>query len=111
MKSLKEVTLELTEDGERSCSYPRSKYDDRKIHRAGRCIVDIASVHGNCPNLVNFNGISIGHISQDLEFGKWSSKLKTIFHKDYLKSGGQKEMKKWAGTRWFKKKPVIFGLQ
>ena len=111
MKSLKEVTLELTEGGEMSCTYPRSKMEDRKIHRAGRCIVDLASVHGNCPNLVNFNGIRIGHISQALEFGKWSSRVKAIFHKDYLKKGGKKEMKKWASTRWFKKKPVIPELQ
>ena len=111
MKSLKEVTLELPKGGEMCCSYPRSRMDDRKIHRAGRCIVDIASVHGNCPNLVSFNGISIGHISQASEFGKWSSRVKAIFYKDYLKSGGKKEMKKWAGTRWFKKKRVFPRLQ
>ena len=111
MTSLKEVTLDLTEDGKFSCSYPRARYDDREIHRAGRCIIDITPVLGNCPSLVKFNGINIGHVSQSLEFGKWSGKLKTIFYKDYLKNGGQKDMKKWAVNRWVKKKPVIPGLQ
>ena len=107
MKSLKELTLELTEWGLFSCSYPRSRYDDRKIHRAGRCVVDIASVYGNCPSLVNFNGLNIGHVPQSLEFNKWSNRVKKIAYQDYLSSGGKKEMKKWAGTRWFKKKPEI----
>ena len=111
MKSLKEVTLGLNKGGKWCCSFPRARYDDRELHRLGRCIIDVASIHGNCPSLVTFNGIRIGHISQALEFGKWSSRLKTIFHKDYLKSGGEREMKKWARTRWFKKKPVIPGLQ
>ena len=61
--------------------------------------------------LVKFNGINIGHVAQSLEFSKWSNRVKTIFHKDYLKNGGQKDMKKWAVTRWVKKKPVIPGLQ
>ena len=111
MKSLKEVTLKLTEGGERCCSYPGSRGDDRKIHRVGRCIVDLASVHGNCPSLLNFNGLAIGNIPQSLEFSKWSGKVKTIAYKDYVSSGGEKKMRKWAGTRWFNKKPVIPGLQ
>ena len=111
MKSLKELSLDLPKDGEMCCSYPRARLEDRKIHRAGRCIVDIASVHGNCPSLINFNGLDLAHISQDLEFREWSSKVKAICYKDYQKRGGQKEMKKWAGTRWFKKRPEVPRLQ
>ena len=33
-------------------------------------------------------------------------RLKLIAYKDYVRSGGEKEMKKWAATRWFKKKPL-----
>lgn len=111
MKSLKEVTLKLSEGGERCCSFLRSRMDDRKIHRAGRCIVDITSVYRNCPSLLNFNGLDIGHISQSLEFNKWINRVKNIAYQDYLSSGGEKEMKKWAATRWFKKKPQIPRLQ
>ena len=74
MKSLKEVTLKLPETGPGPCSYPRSRHDDRKIHRVGRCLVDIASVHGNCPALTNFNGLPIGRVPQSLEFSKWSAR-------------------------------------
>ena len=85
--------------------------DDRKIHRAGRGIVDITSVYRNCPSLLNFNGLDIGHISQSLEFNKWINRVKNIAYQDYLSSGGEKEMKKWAATRWFKIKPQIPRLQ
>ena len=74
MKSLKEVTLKLPETGGRPCTYPRSRWDDKKIHRAGRCVVDITSVHGNCPELTSFNGLPIGGVPQSLEFNKWSSR-------------------------------------
>lgn len=90
------------------CTYQKSKSGDRKIHRLGLCIIHLGSLYGNCPRLERFGGIEIGKISQEkLSFPKWNAKVKKLFHEDYVKAGGEKELKSWSSSRWFSKRPVV----
>ena len=115
MKNLKEVTLKMTEvtgpSGE-CCTYQGSRRDDRKIHRAGLCILNIGALYGFCDNLQRYNGIYIGDISKSLKFPQWSAKVKKLFYAEYVRAGGQKELRDWARRRWFSKQPpvpLVFG--
>lgn len=85
MKNLKEV----------QCSHA-----DDVTYRAGLCIVNIGALHGNCPDLTNYNGLQLGKMSPD--FATWNSKIKSIFYDFYVISGGQMEFKEWA-----KKNPTV----
>ena len=65
MKNLTEVTMELSKAegvSKDCCSYQGSRMDDRRIHRAGLCIIHLATLFGRCPRLENFNGINIGSV-------------------------------------------------
>ena len=126
MKNLTEVTIEMSkpEGGSKDCcSYQGSRMDDRRIHRNGLCVINLGTLFGRCPRLENFNGINIGKIpmfptshqsTKDKDkgpvndFGKWSRKLKPLFHEEYLRNGGRfKEMKPWASKRWFFRQPSV----
>ena len=64
----------------------------------------------NCPNIETFAGVTIGHISQDQTFSKWSNKVKKPFHCDYQARGGQQDLKTWCrarGGRWFCRQEVL----
>ena len=117
MKNLTEVTMDLvnSEGPQDCCSYQGSKMNDRKIHRAGLCIIHIGTLFGRCPRLNSFNGIKIGKFpmtptslpaSKD-SFTKWNRKVKLLFHKDYLLSGGHLDIKSWSRRRWFSRQPSI----
>ena len=95
-KNWKEVTLDSLEV---QCSLPDA------THRAGLCIVDIGVLHGNCPNITNYNGEQLGKMSPG--FATWDSKIKSIFYYSYVIHGGQMEFKDWADIGWFKKKPTV----
>ena len=56
-----------------------------------------------CPNMPTFGGLGVGHVSQQLTFGRWSSRLRRIFYADCLARGGQLELRPWSGRRWFKR--------
>ena len=89
------------------CTFQKSKSDDRILHRSGLCIIHLGSLYRNCPNLQTFDGIEIGKFSQErLSFPKWNAKVKKLFYEEYLKAGGNKELKSWSSSRWFSKKPV-----
>jgi len=113
MKNLKEVTLKLkvTEPGQPSCSFPRSRKNDRDLHRAGKCIIHLGALHGHCPSLVKFNGIQLGGMSKS--FSDWNTKVRRLFYDDYISEGGELQFKAWAGSRWFKEPaviPTVYGI-
>jgi len=110
MKKLRDVRLEMTGPGDSGncCTYQKSKADDRNLHRSGLCIVHLGSLYRNCPDLQTFDGVEIGKISQErLSFPKWNAKVKKLFYEEYVKAGGDKELKSWSSSRWFSKKPVV----
>jgi len=108
MENLMVVEVKL-DSSPNSCTYWRSKLDDRNLHRDGLCCVNIGTMFDKCPNLEKFMGMDVGSISKNT-FNKWSLVLKKKFYEKYLYQGGTKELKAWARTRWFSKKQVLFSV-
>jgi len=110
MEKLKEVEVNMKPSNLASgnnCTFWKSKVDDRRLHRAGLCCVDIGAVYQNCPKLEKFMGVDVGSISQNQSFIKWNTKVKKRFYEYYLSQGGLLEMKPWAKTRWFSRRLVL----
>jgi len=107
MENLKEIEINPESFPPTSCTYWRSKQDDRAQHRAGLCCVNIGTLYQTCPKVERFMGVEVGSIPQTLAFSKWNSKVKKKFHQDYLNQGGTKEFKAWAKARWYSKKPLV----
>eukprot|EP00092_Neocalanus_flemingeri_P015690 GFUD01016984.1.p1 GENE.GFUD01016984.1~~GFUD01016984.1.p1 ORF type:complete len:457 (-),score=113.51 GFUD01016984.1:76-1446(-) len=109
MERLKEVVVVNLDTlfFEDNCNYWKSRSDDRGLHRDGLCCVHIGSVYENCPNLERFMGVEIGSVSHNQSFNKWNTRIKKRFFDHYLQQGGSKEMKAWAKTRWFSRRPVV----
>eukprot|EP00092_Neocalanus_flemingeri_P034451 GFUD01037461.1.p1 GENE.GFUD01037461.1~~GFUD01037461.1.p1 ORF type:complete len:451 (+),score=91.58 GFUD01037461.1:87-1439(+) len=108
MERLQEVVVNLeTTLLDNNCTYWKSKSDDRGLHRAGLCCVNFGAVYDNCPNLERFMGVEVGMVSHKQTFNKWNIRMKKRFYDDYLQQGGSKEMKAWAKTRWFSRRPVL----
>jgi len=109
MENLKVVEVKL-DSSPNSCTYWRSKREDRVLHRDGLCCVNVGTMFDKCPNLVKFMGMEVGSITKTT-FNKWSLVLKRKFYEKYLYQGGAKEFKSWARTRWFSKKQVQFPVE
>jgi len=107
MENLKVVEVKLDSS---SCSYWRSKLDDRNLHRDGLCCVNIGMMFDKCPKLDKFMGMQVGFINKTT-FNKWSLVLKKKFYEKYLYQGGTMEFKAWARTKWFTKKQVLFPVE
>jgi len=107
MENLKEIEINPESFPPSSCTFWRSRQDDRALHRAGLCCVNIGALYQNCPKVERFMGVDVGSIPQTLKFIKWNSKLKKKFHQHYLGQGGTKEFKAWAKARWYSKKPLV----
>jgi len=103
MENLKEIEINPSS----SCTYWKSRPDDRALHRAGLCCVNIGLLFQTCPKMERFMGVEVGSIPQTQTFSKWNSRVKKKFHQDYLKQGGTKEFKDWAKARWYSKKPEV----
>jgi len=103
MRNLKEVVVKPKSTDE-LCTYWRIKREDRAIHRAGLCCVNIGSTYLNCPNLTRFMGIDMPSIPHDRKSGIWNLKLRKKFYKLYTAAGGSMEFKVWCKMRWFSKK-------
>ena len=101
MENLKVVEVKL-DSSLNSCTYWRSKLDDRNLHRDGLCCVNIGITLIKCPNLEKFMGLEVGSITET-SFNKFNLVLKKLFYQKYLEQGGTKEFKAWAKTRWFTK--------
>ena len=63
MRNLKEVVVRPKPKSSNSpgelCTYWKSKKEDRAIHRAGLCCVNLGATYANCPNLTRFMGIDV----------------------------------------------------
>jgi len=105
MENLKELEVKLDTSHPNSCTYWKSKADDRSLHRVGLCAVNIGALYENCPKIVKFMGVEVGSISQDMIFNKWNSRIKKKFYQLYLDQGGTKEFKAWSKTRWYTRRP------
>jgi hypothetical protein len=90
MEGLKEVTVKFSTN---NCSYWKSEANDRDLHRAGLCCVNIGAMYKNCPNMEMFMGINVGMIDQKQPFNKWNMKIKKIFYEYCQNKGGSKELK------------------
>jgi len=104
MENLKEIEINPSSS---SCTYWKSREDDRALHRAGLCCVNIGTLFQKCPKMERFMGVEVGSIPQTLTFSKWNSKVKKTFHQYYLNQGGTKEFKAWAKARWYSKRPLV----
>ena len=112
MENLREIDLnfrEATHHDEDSCSYfeKKCKDDDRKIHRQGLCILNLAAAYDNCPKLEKFMGLQMSGVMGELTFQKWNSRVKELLYAEYIKMGGELEMKQWCSTRWVSRKPIV----
>ena len=108
MENLREVEVKLdTSLLAYNCTYWKSKADDRSMHRAGLCCVNVGVVYENCPSVETFMGVEIGCVTQDQSFLKWNSRVKKRFYQNYVSQGGSKEYKPWAKSRWFSRRPVV----
>ena len=130
MKNLTEITMDMAgSEGSKKdcCTYQGSRLDDRRIHRAGLCIINLGTLFARCPRLQNFNGVDIGQFpmfptplrkrktaaastsatKEINHFSKWNGKMKPLFYKEYLSSGGRLDLKTWCSKRWFSKKPSV----
>jgi len=105
MERLKEVVVNTVTPYH--CTFWKSKTDDRQLHRAGLCCVNVGAVYENCPRVEKFMGVEVGMVSHKQTFTKWNTRMKKRFYEHYLDQGGSKEMKDWAKTRWFSKPPVV----
>jgi len=109
MENLKVVEVKL-DSSPNSCTYWRSKLNDRTLHRDGLCCVNVGKMFDRCPNLEKFMGIEVGSIPKTT-FNKWSLVLKKKFYEKYLNQGGTKEFKAWARTRWFSRNQVLYPVE
>lgn len=98
MEKLKEVVVNWPTF---SCTYWKSKGDDRLLHRSGICSVNVAAVYKYCPNVEEFMGVEVGKVSQKQPFNKWNKTVKMMFYENYVEQGGIKDIKTWAKGRWF----------
>ena len=106
MENLKEVEIK-PDSSPGSCTYWRSKQEDRILHRNGLCCVNLGTMFEKWSHLEKFVGLEVGSIPKTI-FNKWNLVLKKVFYQDYLHQGGTKEFKTWAKTRWFTRKQVVF---
>jgi len=107
MENLKEVEVLLdSSHPNANCTYWKSKFDDRNMHRAGLCCLNIGTLYQNCPKIEKYMGVDVGSVSQDLLFNKWNSRIKKKLYQLYIDEGGAKEFKVWSKTRWYSRRPA-----
>ena len=108
-KNLREVTVKPKPESSSNsmgnfCTYWKSKSDDRVIHRAGLCCVNLGSTYANCPKLKQFMGLDVSSLNHSRASPLSNLKLKKRFYEMYVAAGGSMEFKSWCKTRWFSKK-------
>ena len=108
MSNLKEVVVRPKPKSSNSpgelCTYWKSKREDRAIHRAGLCCVNLGATYANCPNLTRFMGIDVPSTPHDRKSVIWNLKLKKKFYNLYTAAGGSMNFKTWCKLRWISKK-------
>ena len=108
MENLREVVVKPKSKSGSVCTFWKSKVDDRDMHRAGLCCVNIGSMFQKCPKLVRFMDVEVASVMiKNQKFTVWNAKMKRLFYEFYTKSGGSMEFKTWCKRRWFSKQPSI----
>jgi len=108
MENLREVVVKPKSKFGSVCTFWKSKIDDRDMHRAGLCCVNIGSMFQKCSKLVRFMDVEVESVmTKNLKFTVWNAKMKRLFYEFYTKSGGSMEFKTWCKRRWFSKQPSI----
>ena len=108
MKNLREVVVKPKSKSGSVCSFWKSKLDDRGMHRAGLCCVNIGSMFNTCPKLVRFMEVEVESVmNKNQKFTVWNAKMKKVFYEVYTKSGGSLDFKTWCKRRWFAKQTCI----
>jgi len=125
MENLKELSIDPIERTSTSsnssavlCGHKKTKQkagrEDRESHRPGLCVVSVASVYQNCPNLERFAGVDIGSVDHGLTFKKWNSQVKRLFFSQYRMEGGDQNFRVWSASRWGDSKqpalPSLIGM-
>ena len=109
MKNLREVIVEPKPESSSNgfgkvCTYWKSRSDDRVIHRAGLCCVNLGTTYANCPKLKLFMGVDVSSLNHSQTSPLLNLKLKKRFYEMYIAAGGSKKFKSWCQMRWFSKK-------
>ena len=113
-----EHTLASSNSSAVLCGHKKTKQkagrEDRESHRPGLCVVSVASVYQNCPNLKRFAGVDIGSVDHGLTFKKWNSQVKRLFFSQYRMEGGDQNFRVWSASRWGDSKqpalPSLIGM-
>ena len=83
------------------------KVNNRNLIRGDICCVHVGALYGHCPKVKKFMGMEIATVTQLQPFNTWNKELMLLFHQDYTKSGGIKDIREWAKIRWFSERPVV----
>ena len=118
MESLKEVKVSPIQGNTATCTLPKIPQEDRVMHRPGVCCMDIRVLWRQCPMITSFFDISLKaqgnwrRVRDDVQSGwravlfyeqsypQWIATCKKTFFTDYVRRGGQLDMKSWAKTHW-----------
>ena len=118
MESLKEVKVSPIQGNTATCTLPKIPEEDRAMHRPGICCMDVRALWRQCPMVTSFFDISLKahgnwrRVRDDPQSGRravlfyeqsypqWMATCKKTFFKDYVRRGGQLELKSWAKTHW-----------
>ena len=115
MEGLKEVKVSPIQGRTTACTLPNIAEEDRVMHRPGMCCIDVRGLWRKCPMVTSFFDISLkahGNWSGDKaqvvfdeqSYPQWTSTCKKAFFKDYVRRGGQLDLKSWAKTHWNSRK-------
>jgi len=92
-----ELPLDISVDSDYSPTHP--------IHMPGLCGLTAASLYDGCPNIQEFAGVSLKGVDPNDPFGKWSSKIRKKFYKEWCRTSDRHQVidfKDWTKGRWFK---------
>jgi len=109
MKNLREVIVKPRSESSSNglgkvCTYWKNRSDDRVIHRAGLCCVNLSTTYGMCPKLKQFMGVDVSSSNHNHTSPLLNLNLKKRFYEMYIAAGGSREFKTWCKLRWFSKK-------
>ena len=84
------------------------------------CVVNVGAVYDHCPKLEKFMGHDLLALRNqgssakkstkskpDVTYAAWNSRVKKVFHAEYLEQGGTLDFKAWSKSRWIKKRPKL----
>ena len=115
MEGLKEVKVSPIQGRTTACTLPNIAEEDRVSHRPGMCCIDVRALWHKCPMVTTFFDISLtAHgswsgdkaqvVFDEQNYPQWTSTCMKAFFKDYVRRGGQLDLKSWVKTHWNSRK-------